>query len=163
MPAHTVLVIDDDEPIREVVRLTLELEEAGFTVLEASNGLEGLDVLRGSDTPLVVLLDLMMPFMSGMELLHAVAAEPTLAARDAYIIFSAARASSGATLGSSLPGQRLFDLPKPFDLDELVSIVEQAALLLDSTAADRESPAGAPVPGPGTLAPSGTQDTAVGT
>jgi CheY-like chemotaxis protein len=144
MPAHTVLIIDDAEPIREGVRLILE--DAGVFVLEARDGREGLDLLRQSDTPLVVLLDLMMPHMSGVELLYAVAAEPEFASRDAYIIFSAAHALTAATLRSFLLGKRMFYLPKPFDINELVSIVEQAALVLDSDAVGGETEVDAQAP-----------------
>ncbi len=144
----SVLIIDDEDPIRYAVRFVLE--EAGYMVLEAPNGREGLDVLHASVEPLVVLLDLMMPSMSGIELLHAVAAEPTLASRDAYIIFPAARAFSAPTVRFYLPGKRLFDLPKPFDLDDLVAIVEQAALQLDDVAADSETKVSASVEAPGT-------------
>jgi CheY-like chemotaxis protein len=128
-PAQTVLIIDDEEPIRDAVHFILE--EAGFAVLEASDGGAGLALLRASEVPLVVLLDLMMPGMSGLELLRAVAAEPALADRDAYIIFSAARAFSAPTLRFYLPCKRLFDLPKPFELDDLVTMVERAARQLD--------------------------------
>jgi CheY-like chemotaxis protein len=98
-PAQTVLIIDDEEPIRDAVHFILE--EAGFAVLEASDGGAGLALLRASEVPLVVLLDLMMPGMSGLELLRAVAAEPALADRDAYIIFSAARAFSAPPCAST--------------------------------------------------------------
>ncbi len=130
MRVRTVLVIDDEEAIRLGVRMTLE--DAGYTVLEAADGLEGLNLLRSTDEPLVVLLDLMMPSMSGLQLLHAVGTEPEVCARHAFIIFSAARAFSTPTLNFYLPGKRLFDLPKPFNLDHLVAIVEQAARQLDS-------------------------------
>jgi CheY-like chemotaxis protein len=75
-PVRSVLVVDDEEPIRNAVRYTLQ--EAGYTVLEAPDGCVGLDLLRASDAPLVILLDLMMPGMSGIELLRAVAADPTM-------------------------------------------------------------------------------------
>jgi CheY-like chemotaxis protein len=89
-PPHIVLVIDDEDPIRDAVRTILE--EEGYMVLEAPNGGIGLDLLRASEGSLVVVLDLMMPGMSGIELLHVVVSEPALANRDAYIIFSAAHA-----------------------------------------------------------------------
>jgi CheY-like chemotaxis protein len=144
-PPRTVLIIDDEEPIRDAVRFVLE--EADFAVLEASDGRTGLALLRASAEPLVVLLDLMMPSMSGIELLRLVAAEPELAARDAYIIFSAARAFSAPTLRFYLPGRRMFDLPKPFNLDNLVAIVAQAALQLDEEpdADDGTAVVGAPM------------------
>src|SRR5215472_3968619 len=105
---RTVLVIDDEDPIRNVVRITLQ--EAGYTVLEAPDGRRvELELLRTSDSPLVILLDLMMPGMSGIELLRAVVANPPLNTHHAYIIFSAARAFTAPTLHFYLPGKRLFD------------------------------------------------------
>ncbi|HEV2460505.1 MAG TPA: response regulator [Ktedonobacterales bacterium] len=157
MPAQTVLIIDDEEPVRDAVHFILE--EAGFAVLEASDGGAGLALLRASEVPLVVLLDLMMPGMSGIELLRAVAAEPALADRDAYIIFSAARAFSAPTLRFYLPGKRLFDLPKPFELDDLVAMVERAARQLDG---ERAGDDGTAVVGVPTQA-MGAEDTSGGT
>jgi CheY-like chemotaxis protein len=132
-PTRTVLVIDDEQPIRTAVRFTLEDE--GYAVLEAPDGRVGLDLLRGSDRPLIVLLDLLMPTMSGSELLHLVAHEPTLAARHAFILFSAAREVSAPTMPFSVPHQRLFHLPKPFDLDDLMAVVGQAARHLEGARA----------------------------
>src|SRR5215469_7735301 len=86
-PTRTVLVIDDEEPIRTAVRFILEDE--GYTVLEAPDGRVGLDLLRESDRPLIVLLDMLIPHLSGSQLLQVVADEPALAARHTYIIFSA--------------------------------------------------------------------------
>jgi CheY-like chemotaxis protein len=129
-PARAVLIIDDEEPIRDAVRFILD--DAGFAVLEAPDGRAGLDLLHTSNAPLVVLLDLMMPNMSGIELMHRVAADPILSERDAYIIFSAARAFSAPTpLRYYVLGKQLFALAKPFNLDDLVAVVEQAACYLD--------------------------------
>ncbi|HEV2458769.1 MAG TPA: response regulator [Ktedonobacterales bacterium] len=128
-PTRTVLIIDDEAPIRTAVRFILE--EEGYAVLEAPDGRVGLDLLRASDGPLIVLLDLLLPTMSGVVLLHSLAAELTLAERHAFIIFSATRAFSAPTLQSYLPGKRLFDLPKPFDVDDLVAIVGQAVRQLE--------------------------------
>jgi CheY-like chemotaxis protein len=135
-PVRSVLVVDDEEPIRNAVCFTLQ--EAGYTVLEAPDGRVGLDLLRASDAPLVIPLDLMMPGMSGIELLRAVAPDPPMNTHHPYIIFSAARAFSAPILHFYLPGKRLFDLPKPLDLDELVAVVDQAARALE-----RECVAGA--------------------
>lgn len=132
-PKRTVLIIDDEEAVRIAVRLTLE--DGGYRVLEAPNGRIGLDHLRAATEPLVVLLDLMMPSMSGLELLRALGREPALAAHHAFIIFTAASAFRAATLMFFLPGKRLFDLPKPFDIDRLVSVVEQAERYIEETSA----------------------------
>jgi CheY-like chemotaxis protein len=133
-PTRTVLVIDDEEPICTAVRFILE--EEGYAVLEAPDGRVGLELLRKSDRPLVVLLDLRTPNLSGIQLLGTVAGEPALADRHACILFSASQEFSAPTIRASyLPGKRLFDLPKPFDLDDLIAVVEQAARQLEG---DRE-------------------------
>jgi CheY-like chemotaxis protein len=70
--AGTVLVIDDDETVRRVAKTTLE--RYGYTVLDAANGAEGVDLfrLRAAEIRCVV-LDLTMPVMSGEEALRRIA------------------------------------------------------------------------------------------
>src|SRR4051812_34875241 len=63
-PRYRLLVVDDDEDIRETLQAVFESE--GYLVTTASNGLEALDRLRTMPTaPCVIVLDLMMPVMSG--------------------------------------------------------------------------------------------------
>jgi DNA-binding response OmpR family regulator len=64
-PNQTILVVDDEETIREVIRRYLERE--GFNVLEASDGFEALDLIR-SDSPDLIVLDLMLPGVDGLSL-----------------------------------------------------------------------------------------------
>ena len=64
-----VLIVDDDERLREYVRVNLEME--GYSVREAGNAEEGLTVLEES-TPDLVLLDVMMPEVDGWEMLRRV-------------------------------------------------------------------------------------------
>jgi CheY-like chemotaxis protein len=117
--------MDDEATLRTAVRLTLE--DAGHPTLEASNGRDGLEALRAADGPLVVLLDLMMPGGSGLWVLRTLRREPDLAADHVFILFSAARAFTAAVLATYLPQRRLFTLPKPFTLDELLTTVACAA------------------------------------
>src|SRR5512136_666301 len=63
----TLLTIDDDEPVRRSIRGYFE--DAGFEVLEAGDGREGLALFR-SKRPGVVLVDLRMPGVSGMEVIE---------------------------------------------------------------------------------------------
>jgi CheY-like chemotaxis protein len=67
----TVLVVEDDEGERQLVRATLEAR--GWTVREAANGRLALDAIR-AELPDVILLDLMMPEMDGFELVAALQA-----------------------------------------------------------------------------------------
>ena len=65
----TVLIVDDEQPLREVLRRMLE--EEGCGVLTAADGAEGLEILETHpDSVSVVILDWMMPNMSGIELLR---------------------------------------------------------------------------------------------
>jgi CheY-like chemotaxis protein len=64
---HPVLVVEDEPDIRECVKLLLEQE--GYKVVTAANGAEAEAELARIGCPCVVLLDLMMPVMSGWELL----------------------------------------------------------------------------------------------
>jgi CheY-like chemotaxis protein len=73
MPKHTILVVEDDPDIRELISEVLA--QAGYHVVEAGNGQEALDFLHAHERPCVMLLDLMMPVLSGPELLEIMAEE----------------------------------------------------------------------------------------
>ena len=64
-----ILIIDDEPDVRRAVRLTIQLQEPEWEVLEAENGDKGLLMVE-SDHPDLVLLDLVMPGMSGFETLE---------------------------------------------------------------------------------------------
>ncbi len=69
----TILVIEDEEPIRELIKLNLQM--TGYEVEEAKDGIEGLNVIKNHTVDLV-LLDVMLPKMDGYELLpHVIEAE----------------------------------------------------------------------------------------
>jgi CheY-like chemotaxis protein len=65
----TLLIIDDDEVVR--ASLAAYLEDSGFSVLQASNGQQGLQVFE-QDKPDLVICDLRMPQMGGLELIRQV-------------------------------------------------------------------------------------------
>lgn len=60
-----ILIVEDDEAIRETLRIMLALE--GYDVNTASNGKEALELLLHGERPSLILLDLMMPVMNGFE------------------------------------------------------------------------------------------------
>lgn len=74
-PAKNILVVDDDEDIRKL--LILYLERYGYKVLTAGNGVEGMKLARQAK-PDLVLLDVAIPDISGMELLKILKADPEL-------------------------------------------------------------------------------------
>jgi CheY-like chemotaxis protein len=120
-----VLVVDDEADIRESLRLLLE--DAGHEVLEAGNGFEALDVLRASEQPLVVLLDLLMPQLDGVGMLHAVVADPWLATNHAYVLITADNKAPQRTAIPQFSSLYLVMVEKPFDMDELLDAVADAA------------------------------------
>lgn len=113
--APCVLVVDDDPAIREL--LTDLLRAEGYRVIEAVNGAEAVDAARGF-LPAVVLIDLMMPVMSGAEATHILKSDPSTAGIP-VLAMSAGRNLSAVVLDIPADGF----VPKPFDLTELVSTI----------------------------------------
>jgi len=68
----TVLVVDDEEPVRRVERRVLE--EDGYQILEATNGVEGVDLLTGDTVVDLLIADLDMPVLSGDEMVRRIRA-----------------------------------------------------------------------------------------
>lgn len=68
--SQTVLTIDDSRTMRDMLRMALV--EAGYQVLQAVDGVDGLEVLRASAVPDVIVTDINMPNMDGFGLIDAV-------------------------------------------------------------------------------------------
>jgi two-component system chemotaxis response regulator CheY len=120
-----VLVVDDDESIRESLRLILE--DSGYGVLEATDGVMALNILRATPHSMIVLLDLMMPRLDGTGVLAAVADDPRLATHHAYILMTAGRRTLNLSLIRLLAELSIPVLPKPFELDAILELVAQGA------------------------------------
>jgi len=108
-PRANVLVVDDDEAIREIMAEVLR--DDGYDVVCAENGDQAMLEIRKERTPDLVLLDLMMPVLSGWEVLEQLQANETLS-RIPVVVVSAMNA----------PGAREH-LPKPIDLQQLLATV----------------------------------------
>jgi diguanylate cyclase (GGDEF)-like protein len=115
-----VLIADDDADIRAFLDVTLSL--AGYDVLEASDGIEALDVAR-RHTPDLILLDVMMPRMDGLEALEKLRAD----ARTSHIpvVLLTARVQREDTLGGLEAGADDY-VTKPFDGDVLIARIRSA-------------------------------------
>lgn len=88
---HTILVVEDNDDVRDLV--VEALRRKGYHVTEARNGQEALDALEELGTrPCLVLLDMMMPVMSGPEFLVAIAKDLTLASIPVVVVTAAADA-----------------------------------------------------------------------
>lgn len=105
-----VLVVDDDRDVRDIVTAVLESE--GYSVRCAENGAQALAIMHGPK-PGAIVLDLMMPVMSGWELLDAVQSDADLS-RIPVLVLSAVRAPAGVA-----------HLSKPVSLDELVTMLDR--------------------------------------
>lgn len=93
----TVLVVDDELDIRESLKEILEDE--GYAVLVAGDGRQALSVLRAGPRPCVVILDIIMPIMSGTEMYAAMQADAQLAEIPVIISTSdPSRAPSGVLI-----------------------------------------------------------------
>jgi CheY-like chemotaxis protein len=117
--AHHVLVVDDDPDIRETVIEVLQ--ENGHRAQGASNGVEALERLRGSDElPCLILLDLMMPTMDGQAFRAEQLKDPQLSPIPVVVI-SAFRDSAEKAKELAAAAH----LTKPVTLEELMAVVER--------------------------------------
>lgn len=114
-----VLVVDDNEALRENLAEALQLE--GYAVAVAADGKAALERLADDPPPRVVLLDLMMPGMDGADLLARIRGDPRLAGVRVVM-------TSGSTgLRSRVPAADAI-LPKPFGVRELLSALRKVGL-----------------------------------
>jgi DNA-binding response OmpR family regulator len=111
-----VLIVEDDASIRRLVRTVLLRQ--GYKVEVASDGLEAISKLGLADFD-VIILDLMMPNLDGFSFMTAMARN-TPERLKRVIITSAA---SPAVINERLKGIEFDLLPKPFDINELISRV----------------------------------------
>ena len=120
MPANRVLVVEDEEMIRESV---IEfLGDQGFDAFGASDGREALDKLtNGEGLPCVILLDLMMPIMDGRAFRERQLQNPNLA-KIPIVVFSAYQ--DVAVTANELRAAGF--LPKPVDLSRLLLLIKQS-------------------------------------
>jgi CheY-like chemotaxis protein len=119
-PRRRVLVVDDEPAMRALCRVNLLA--SGMDVVEAADGIEALDAVRSGDRPDLVLLDVMMPGLSGWEVAAELAGDPRT--QDIPVVFLTARADAedrerGSDLGA------VGYLTKPFDPLGLADVVDR--------------------------------------
>jgi CheY-like chemotaxis protein len=117
--AQNVLVVEDHADLREMLAVLLESE--GFQVQTASNGAEALTAMHAT-RPAVILLDLMMPVMSGDEFRRRQLAEPEYA--NVPVICMTA-AHDGPQRAQRMHATQYFQ--KPVDFDQLITAVRRLA------------------------------------
>ncbi len=113
---QSVLVVEDDDLIRETIRDMLEME--GISSSIAKNGRDAIEVLRKFGKPSLILLDLMMPIMNGWEFLKIRSSNEDLASIPVVII-----SAVGDDQLRGLPVEGV--MGKPFEIDALLEIVKK--------------------------------------
>jgi CheY-like chemotaxis protein len=118
--AKLILVVDDDEDTRDAIRQVLEAE--GYKVAIAANGQQALELLRSGSIPALIMLDLMMPVMSGEEFVDKQRRDPTLA-RIPVVILTAGGTIADKAASIHAAGY----VRKPFTLEGLIAIARRFA------------------------------------
>jgi CheY-like chemotaxis protein len=115
--ATFILVVDDDPDV--LAALTDALESEGYEVRGARDGIEAIEAIA-ERRPDLIITDLLMPTMTGFELLAALHDDPQLATIPTLIITAGRSAEAAATAGAMV-------LPKPLDLDRLMRAINACA------------------------------------
>lgn len=123
-PRPEILVVDDDESIRDTLVDVLSAE--GFRVATAGNAAVAVDRIRSGAMPNLMLLDLMMPVLSGWEFL-VMAEQDEVLGSVPVVVLSAMTAPMGSP---NAPGGVKACVRKPVHLDELLSVVSRYAVPL---------------------------------
>ena len=118
-PAANILLVEDDFDVRDALIPILEYE--GHRVVGAANGQEALDRLRSGAKPSLILLDLMMPGMSGTEFRAEQLRDPALASIPVVVV-SADPAARSKAAGMGAAGC----IEKPLDIDQFLAQVREA-------------------------------------
>jgi len=110
----SILVADDNDDIREAIVEALENE--GYQVTAARNGSEALDLLQDMPVPTLILLDLMMPVMSGWEFLDAQKQDVRFASHQVVTISAV---NPNQSIEDPTPLETAGSIQKPFSLGKL--------------------------------------------
>jgi CheY-like chemotaxis protein len=120
----TILTIDDHGDIRRLIRMTLEF--FNHTVIEASSGEEGMQLMR-TRKPDLVLLDVMMPVMNGLQTAELIRNDPSI---NQIPIIMLTAVDRSADIAAGLAAGAKFYLSKPFSpadlLDKIDAVFESA-------------------------------------
>ncbi len=117
-----VLIVEDDADLREMMAQLLQLE--GYPARTVSNGREALDYLEQVEKPDVILLDLMMPVMDGLEFRRRQMSDPAKASVPVVVL-----SALDPSLAQDLAGAAF--LKKPLDFDRLLELVRQFCARVD--------------------------------
>lgn len=115
----SILVVDDEEDTVELARMVLEYED--YDVFSASNGSEAIDFLTNSGIkPDLVLLDVLMPKIDGLEVCRWIKSQPNLK-KIPVLLFTAKVGKKDRIAGEEAGADDYIN--KPFSADDLLSLI----------------------------------------
>lgn len=117
--SNKILLVDDEPAI--VTALEFLLEQEGFEVYKAYDGLQALDMMKAIH-PSIVVLDVMMPGMDGFEVAKTIRTLPAF--EDVRIIFLTAKGTEGDKWAGYRSGGEVY-ITKPFDNDHFLQVVNE--------------------------------------
>jgi CheY-like chemotaxis protein len=115
MQSKSILIVEDDESIRDTLWMFLEFE--GYSVYTASNGQEGVNLLPTMPDACLILLDLMMPVMDGWQFAEAIRLDSKLSSIPIVVITAFSEKAASVRANGMLK--------KPVNLDSLLKVVQQ--------------------------------------
>lgn len=116
----TILVVDDNPDVINSLKIGLENSMEEYRVLGAENGQKCLELLKETNKPDIILLDIMMPDMSGWEVFDRIKKDPSL--NLIPVIFLTARTDRVAKNAGSFLGDDYIE--KPFEINDLKRRIE---------------------------------------
>ena len=125
MAAHKILVIDDSRVIRNMVRDMLP--PANFEVLEAADGIKGLEMIH-QQKPWMIMLDFLLPRMSGFEVYETLQQNPELR-RIPLVLMSGRKEEVTSKISEPFEDKYLVFIEKPFEQKELITAIKRAMVL----------------------------------
>lgn len=137
MASHKILVIDDSRVIR--MRVRDMLPQGNFDVIEAKDGVEGMEAIR-DQKPNLIMLDFLLPRMSGWEVFQEIQAQPNLQ-RIPLVLMSGRREE--VTEKIQEPFEYFEFIQKPFEQKELIEAIKGAMV---KARKPRRTPAGTAAP-----------------
>lgn len=126
MPAKRILVVDDESSIRKII--TTQLKRAGYEVAEAADAFAGLEILARDSAFDLVVSDLMMPRMDGIEFRKKILASPNLA-HIPFVMLTASRHTEDKVTSYELDVAAY--ITKPFEAQELLARIASILRQLD--------------------------------
>jgi DNA-binding response OmpR family regulator len=116
----TILVVDDNPDVINSLKIGLEDTTREYRILGAENGQKCLELLNNNTMPDIILLDIMMPLMSGWEVFDRIKKDPSLSSIP--IIFLTARTDRIAKNAGNFLGDDYIE--KPFNIVDLKKRIE---------------------------------------